>query len=115
MISKTRAGELDEWLVYRKRLRRRLDEYDKNTPPHVRAARMAEERRVQEGLPPRYRRKASIAYVMTTQGPEPVEYRQSALDYEHYIDRQLRPVADAVLPFINRHFAQWSDEQLSLF
>ena len=115
MISKTRAGELDEWLVYRKRLRRRLDEYDKNTPPHVRAARMAEERRVQEGLPPRYRRKASIAYVMTTQGPEPVEYRQSALDYEHYIDKQLRPVADAVLPFINRHFAQWSDEQLSLF
>ena len=63
----------------------------------------------------RDQRKATIAYVMTTQGPEPVEYRQSPLDYEHYIDKQLRPVADAVLPFIGCHFAQWGDEQMSLF
>ena len=115
MVNKTRSGALDEWLIYRKRLRRRLGDYDKSTPPHVRAARHAEEQRLREGLSPRYHRKATIAYVMTTQGPEPVEYRQSPLDYEHYIDKQLRPVADAVLPFIGCHFAQWGDEQMSLF
>ncbi len=30
--------------------------------------------------------------------PEPLEYRRSAIDYEHYIDKQLRPIADAILP-----------------
>ena len=41
------AGEEDARLVYRKRLRRRLDEYERNVPPHVQAARLCEQR----GLP----------------------------------------------------------------
>lgn len=42
-IDKLMAGELDARLVYRKRLRRPLSEYQRNVPPHVRAARLADE------------------------------------------------------------------------
>lgn len=40
-VARTLNGELDEQLVYRKRLRRRLDDYQRNVPPHARAARLA--------------------------------------------------------------------------
>ncbi|EIR22561.1 DNA polymerase B family protein, partial [Yersinia pestis PY-47] len=39
-VARTLNGELDEQLVYRKRLRRRLDDYQRNVPPHARAARL---------------------------------------------------------------------------
>ena len=38
-VRKTLAGEFDDRLIYRKRLRRTLDDYERNVPPHVRAAR----------------------------------------------------------------------------
>ena len=41
------AGEEDQQLVYRKRLRRKLEDYQRNVPPHVQAARLCAER----GLP----------------------------------------------------------------
>jgi DNA polymerase elongation subunit (family B) len=37
---------------------------------------------------------------MTVAGPEPLEIRRSPIDYEHYLTRQLQPVADAILPFM---------------
>ena len=45
-----------------------------------------------------------VAYVMTDAGPEPVDDRQGALDYEHYVEKQLEPIADAVLRFLGVHF-----------
>ena len=57
----------------------------------------------------------SIAYLMTLNGPEPLEYRRSAIDYEHYIDKQLRPIADAILPFIGESFERICGQQLDLF
>ena len=114
-VEKTRAGEMDEQLVYRKRLRRKLDRYVKNVPPQVRAARMADEYRKQQGLSPRYQNKGWIRYVITLNGPEPVDYRQSPIDYQHYIDKQLKPVADAILPFIDLDFDSLVDGQLGLF
>ncbi len=38
-VRRTLSGEFDELLIYRKRLRRRFDDYERNVPPHVRAAR----------------------------------------------------------------------------
>jgi DNA polymerase-2 len=52
-------GRRDEELVYRKRLRRRLDEYQRNVPPHVQAARLYEER----GLPAPSRGGSSFAHL----------------------------------------------------
>ncbi|WP_323847079.1 DNA polymerase II [Microbulbifer magnicolonia] len=114
-VAKTRAGDMDEQLVYRKRLRRRLEQYVKNVPPHVRAARQADELRRQRGLAPRYQNKGWIRYVITLNGPEPVEHRQSPIDYQHYIDKQFKPVAEAILPFVALDFDNLVDGQLGLF
>lgn len=114
-VGRTLAGEFDERLVYRKRLRRRLDEYRRNVPPHVRAARMADELNDRLGRPRQYQQGGWIRYVITVAGPEPLEARRSAIDYDHYLSRQLQPVADAILPFLGDDFATLIDRQLGLF
>jgi DNA polymerase-2 len=118
-VARTLNGELDELLVYRKRLRRALDEYEKNVPPHVRAARIADEFHVRLGRPAQYRNDGWIRYVMTTAGPEPLDVREggtaSAIDYEHYLTRQLEPVADAILPFLGDSFSRLTSPQGDLF
>src|SRR5690606_5701793 len=70
-VQRTLAGELDDQLVYRKRLRRPLDDYQRNVPPHVRAARMADEFNDSQGRPRQYQNGGWISYVMTLAGPEP--------------------------------------------
>ncbi|MDX1721790.1 MAG: DNA polymerase II [Pseudomonas sp.] len=114
-VRRTLAGELDELLIYRKRLRRRLDDYQRNVPPHVRAARMADEYNDQHGRPRQYQNGGWISYVITLAGPEPLETRQASIDYEHYLTRQLQPVADAILPFVGDDFARLVGGQLGLF
>ena len=114
-IASLMAGELDAQLVYRKRLRRPLAEYQRNVPPHVRAARLADEENVRLGRAPQYQNRGTIKYVWTTSGPEPVDYQQSPLDYDHYLTRQLQPVAEGILPFINDDFATLVTGQLGLF
>ncbi|NAW65580.1 DNA polymerase II [Photobacterium halotolerans] len=114
-VEMTGQGAFDDKLVYRKRLRRHLSEYQKNVPPHVRAARRADEVNQQLGRPLQYQTGGWIEYVITTHGPEPVEARQSQIDYDHYIDKQLKPIADGILPFIGRHFDDIIAPQLGLF
>jgi DNA polymerase-2 len=114
-IDKLMAGELDTRLVYRKRLRRPLSEYQRNVPPHVRAARLADEENHKRGRPLQYQNRGTIKYVWTTNGPEPLDYQRSPLDYEHYLTRQLQPVAEGILPFIEDNFATLMTGQLGLF
>ena len=114
-VRRTLAGELDELLVYRKRLRRRLDDYQRNVPPHVRAARIADDYNARQGRPLQYQSGGWISYVITLAGPEPLETRQAAIDYDHYLTRQLQPVADAILPFVDDDFGRLVDGQLGLF
>ncbi|GGX95598.1 DNA polymerase [Litchfieldella qijiaojingensis] len=114
-VRRTLAGEFDELLVFRKRLRRRLSDYRRNVPPHVRAARIADDYNDQQGRPRQYQNGGWISYVMTVAGPEPLETLHSAIDYHHYVTRQLQPVADAILPFMHDDFATLIDRQLDLF
>jgi DNA polymerase II len=96
-------GRHDAELVYRKRVRRELDQYVKNVPPHVRAARhLADPGRV-------------ISYCMTVHGPQPAQALCSALDYAHYLTRQLAPAADGILQHCGTSFARLTERQLSLF
>nr|WP_324258216.1 DNA polymerase II [Cellvibrio fontiphilus] len=111
------AGKRDLQLIYRKRLRRHLHEYQKNVPPHVQAARKFA-LLTGEAL----RRGDWISYVITTNGPEPVgSYEvdlallQSPIDYQHYVDKQLSPVADSILHFLDESLTQLVDQQLPLF
>ncbi|WP_120508086.1 DNA polymerase II [Rahnella bruchi] len=114
-VACTLGGEFDDKLVYRKRLRRKLSDYEKNVPPHVRAARLADDYNVQHGRAKQYQNGGWISYVMTTSGPEPLENRQSPIDYDHYIERQLEPVADGILPFLHDDFATLITGQMGLF
>ena len=104
------AGRRDQQLVYRKRLRRRLDEYQRNVPPHVQAARLC----VSRGLPPPARG-GWVEYVITTAGAEPVARPLAPLDYQHYVDRQLEPVADGILGMVGTSFRTLVDKQIDLF
>ncbi len=115
MVADTLAGKHDDLLYYRKRLRRKLELYVKNVPPHVRAARLADEIYQQQGKPLKYQNKGWIEYVMTVNGPQAKGCRNAALDYQFYIDRQLLAVADAILPFINTSFDEITNSQMNLF
>ncbi|WP_027852825.1 DNA polymerase II [Marinobacterium litorale] len=114
-VSDLQAGRCDDALVYHRRLRQPLDAYVRNQPPHVRAARRLEAQRQAQGLPPAFQVGDSVGYVITVNGPEPAESRSSPIDYQHYIDKQLLPVADSILPFIGEGFETLTAPQIGLF
>lgn len=114
-VEQTATGHFDHKLVYVKRLRRKLSHYVKNIPPQVKAARLADEQNAKLGRTLQYQNRGVISYVITINGPEPVEYTTSPIDYQHYIDKQLLPVADGILPFINLSFSEITDAQMGLF
>ena len=109
------AGKMDDRLVYRKRLRHRLDAYQTNVPPQVRAARIADEYNARLNRPRQYQSGGWIQYVMTQAGPEPLEARQSRIDYEHYLGKQLQPIADAILQPMGENFMALTSAQQGLF
>lgn len=114
-------GKKDGQLVYRKRLRRPLSEYQRNIPPHAKAAAVLEIWRKQQGLPALYEHKGGwIEYLLTTSGPQPLEVFQHAagalqIDYQHYLEKQLAPVCDGLLVLYDTSFAEICGQQMSLF
>jgi len=106
VVADLRKGRFDDRLVYRKALRKAPEAYTVTTPPHVAAARkMAGKTR------------GRVAYVITTDGPEPADDRRHPIDHEHYVDKQLRAVAEPVLALLGQDFADVSGsrKQLPLF
>ncbi len=91
-VDKIYKGEFDEKLVYRKRLRKDVEEYVKNIPPQVRAAKMLSDIG------------NVVYYVITKGGPVPVELNPKDIDYQHYIDKQLKPIADSILVLLDLSF-----------
>ena len=114
-VRRTLSGEFDALLIYRKRLRRPLDAYERNVPPHVRAARIADEFNREQGRPLQYQRGGWISYLMTSGGPEPLETWRLGIDYDHYLTRQLQPIADAILPLLQSDFQMLISGQHELF
>ena len=102
------AGHSDELLVYRRRLRKPIEQYQKNVPPHAQAAKLW-----QQHYP--NRRISQIEYVMTVNGVEPLEFQQSALDYDFYLEKQLRPIAEAIFMFTGDSFAELVQKQIPLW
>ncbi len=108
-VASMRSGELDDELVYAKRVRKgSLERYTATTPPHVQAARKAG-----GAAGP------VVRYVITATGPEPVLPGRpfpEALDRRHYLDRVLRPVADSILELLGTSLdeALGAPRQLSL-
>ena len=100
------AASFDDQLTYRKGLRRSVQSYTTSTPPHVAAARLSSN--------PKAR---IVTYRQTLAGPEPLDNLQHPLDYEHYLEKQVMPVAEPVLQVLGLSFAQviGDDRQIALF
>ncbi|MBW2243632.1 MAG: DNA polymerase II [Deltaproteobacteria bacterium] len=96
LVEQVRAGSLDAELVYAKRLRKgALENYTTNAP-HVVAARKL------GGRPG-----SLIRYVITRRGPEPTPPGTAIpkdLDRSHYVEKVLRPVADAIFELTEHSF-----------
>ena len=92
-VEKIKSGKYDDKLVYHKAIRKDLKEYTKTTPPHVKAARKL--KKLDSNI---------IDYVITVDGPEPIQNQKHSIDYDHYIDKQIKPIADSVLIFFNQNF-----------
>ncbi len=99
IVRTVRDGALDNLLVYRKSLRKGAETYTATTPPHVAAARKSPQA-VGQALS----RRKVIEYVMTTGGPEPLDNIQHPPDREHYVGKQIRPVAEPVLATLGLDF-----------
>jgi DNA polymerase-2 len=115
VVQDTRSGQFDGQLVYRKRIRRRLDLYVKNVPPHVKAARSADQQNEALGKTLKYQHKGWVSYVITVNGPETIEYLTSQIDYDHYVEKQIKPIAEGILPFIGLSFEDITSQQMGLF
>jgi DNA polymerase-2 len=107
LVARVRAGELDPELVYAKRIRKgAVERYTDAVPPHVQAARKAG--RTAGGV---------IRYVITETGPEPAPPRRPlppGIDRRHYVERVLRPVADAILLELGSSFDEAIGEATQL-
>ncbi|HEX9251980.1 MAG TPA: DNA polymerase domain-containing protein, partial [Ignavibacteriaceae bacterium] len=103
-IQKLKSGKYDDKLIYRKRLRKEVEDYTKNVPPHARAAKLLNEPR------------DIIYYAITKRGPIPIELKHNDFDYDHYIEKQLKPIADSVLSLLGKNFDDIAgNDQLSFF
>lgn len=109
------SGQLDSQLIYSKRLRRPLADYQRNTPSHVRAARLADKINLQQGQPLQYQQGGTIQYVMTLAGPQPLNGISAPIDYHHYLTKQLEPLAEAILSFVGGDFNRLISGQTELF
>jgi len=94
-IKHLKQGKFDKQLIYRKSIRKDLAEYTKTTPPHVKAARLLDH--LDSNL---------IQYYITIQGPEPIQRLKHKIDYEHYINKQIKPIAKTILESLGIDFEQ---------
>jgi len=98
IVRTVRDGALDNLLVYRKNLRKGAEAYTATTPPHVAAARKspAGRRRVQ---------RAEIDRVRDDDcGARAARQYPTSIDREHYVAKQIRPVAEPVLATLGLDF-----------
>lgn len=107
-VADLKAGKFHHELAMKKRLSKDTEEYLKMTPPHVVAAKMLEKER---GI-----KVFQVEFVMTKRGAVPIQLPHEDVDYEYYLEKQLKPLADSVLVFLGKKFDDFiQGEQLSLF
>jgi len=114
VVDELRQGLYDDKLIYQKKIRRKLKDYV-NTPPHIKAALIANDELRKRGVEKRYGHRKTIQYVITIDGVQPLEFNGSKLDYDFYVEKQLKPIADDILPFIQSDFESIAGNQMGLF
>ena len=69
---------------------------------------------IEEMHQPTYENGGWIEYRMTLNGPEPLPYVNSAIDYDFCMDRQLAPIADAILGLKGNSLSLLINKQICL-
>ncbi|MCZ2720295.1 DNA polymerase II [Marinomonas sp. 15G1-11] len=116
-ISRLETGEFDQELIYSKRLSRPIDSYQKVIPPHVRAAKMKEQYNIEQGLGREFHEaKKRIEYFYRRSGVVPYQAGQDLvdIDYDHYIEKQITPIADSILTHFHTSVDNLLSKQLGL-
>lgn len=114
-ITRLYAGEFDDKLVYRKRLGQHLIDYQKNIPPQVQAVKKY------QAIHPEFviSKGQVVEYVYTKSGPElfieQISATESLFDYNVYIEKQLKPIAQMILLPLKKDFISPKKVQLTLF
>ena len=106
LVDALHAGDLDDELVYVKRIRKGALESYKANAPHIQAARKAG----------RHAGRV-IHYVITREGPEPVlpgRPMPKGIDHAHYLEKVLRPVGESVLQEVDVRFGDALGEPAQL-
>ena len=107
-VQQLKEGTFDSKLIYKKRLSRTAAEYVKSRPPHVKAALKLD--------PEGKKNLKEISYIMTADGPTPIDLFHGDVDYNHYIEKQIKPIADGVLFAAGEDFDSIIEgRQLNLF
>ncbi|QYJ87981.1 DNA polymerase II [Shewanella mesophila] len=111
IVLRLQQGELDDLLIFSKRLRRNIDEYTAKASPHVKAASLWCER---SGNKRHGKRGVKVKYIITSNGAEPIDFCQGRVDYQYYLDKQIAPISDPILSILNTSFNQVMSKQMSL-
>ncbi len=106
-----KKGERNSELVFRKRLKRDISEYTAKSSPHVKAAALRCEASgdISFGL-----KGATVEYVITKQGARAIQSPKLDYDYDYYIEKQIRPIAEPILGLLHRSFTELLSNQLQL-
>lgn len=91
-VTDLKHGKFNDKLIYKKQLRKNVEQYVKNIPPHVKAAKIINQKR------------GSVYYFITNKGPVPASLKPKDIDYEHYVEKQIAPVADSLLILLGESF-----------
>lgn len=116
-LTALQQGQRDESLVYKKRIRKPLHTYVKNIPPQIQAAKKASDFYSKQNLNSPYEHGGWIEYIITMQGPTAIECinQHTPINYEHYIQKQMAPVIDSILYFLDSSFDQLINPQRDIF
>jgi DNA polymerase II len=110
-LTALKQGQRNAELTFRKRLKRNIEDYTAKSSPHVKAAAL---RCAATGDKSFGRKGANVEYVMTKQGARVIQSAKLDYDYDYYIDKQIKPIAEPILALLNRSFIELTSDQLPL-
>jgi DNA polymerase-2 len=110
-IAAIKCGARDYELIFKKRLRRNVEDYTAKSSPHVKAAKQLAELLGDVSVT---RKGQQIRYIMTLTGAQAIEAKPQNIDYEYYICKQIQPIAEPILQLCGHSFDSLVNNQLLL-
>jgi DNA polymerase-2 len=111
-IAAINNGARDSELIFKKRLRRNVEDYTAKSSPHVKAAKQLAELLGDQSVT---RKGQQIRYLMTLTGAQAIEVKPQNIDYQYYISKQIQPIAEPILQLCGHSFDSLVNNQLILF